>query len=367
MKASVLAVGTELTSGQITNRNAAWISKHLSQFGLQTEIHITVADDRDAILEALLLLERKSDLIFVTGGLGPTSDDFTRELIMKWAEKSSFFHEASWEKIKARLQLRGIPIADFQKQQCYFPETSHVLENSQGTANAFYLQKGSKYLWALPGPPNEIAAVWKDHVETQIKQLTKDLNPYVTVSWDALGLGEALAPSLVEPAVQNSGADIGYRVHLPYLEIKFSYYKSEHVKMLPFIEKIEMALAPYTVSRNGQDILENLKQILPLNLHFFVLDEVTEGLLFSRLQTIQKHNLTFTTDKNLIPPQPGWKIHVSAKNDSEIEIEISALKREPLRRTISSPYSRNQHMTERRRQYFTEMILVFAVEFWGKS
>ncbi len=364
MKASVLAVGTELTSGQITNRNAAWVSKRLSDLGVQTEIHITVADDRTAILEALVLLSQKSDLIFVSGGLGPTSDDFTRELITEWAEQPAEFHEPSWQKIQDRLNARNLPIKDFQKQQCYFPKNSRVLDNSVGTANAFYLTKGTKHLWALPGPPNEILAVWTDHIHSQLEDLTKDLNRYMTVSWDALGLGEAVAPSLIEHIVKDSGAEVGYRVHMPYLEIKLSFYKSEQEKMKPYIAKVEEALKAYTVSRDGDDILNPLNKILLNVPHLFVRDEISEGLLFSRLQTIRTRELTLTTDKSLVAQGKSWQILCHFVNEFEYELELLSPQKKPFKKLITSPFGQVPQMSQRRRQYFTEVTLITAVQHW---
>lgn len=366
MKASVLAVGSELTSGQIINGNAAWISRRLADMGLQTEIHLTVPDERALILEALSMVEKKSDFIFVCGGLGPTSDDFTRELITDWAQQPLVFHQPSWEKIQQRLTARGLPIGEFQKQQCYFPQSSQVLENSAGTANAFYLKKHSKHLWALPGPPNEIAAIWTDHIHSQMQNLTKDLNRFVTVSWDALDLGEAIAPSLVEPAALGSGAEIGYRVHLPYLEIKFSYYQSDQAKMQPYIEKIETALKPFTVSRNGEDIIDRLKALLSTDRHLFIRDQVTEGLLLNRIQSIRYSNSTFTTDQNLNAPPSSWQILCRSLGEFEMEIELLAAEKNPFKKVIRSPFNQNQssQMSGRRRKYFAEMILITAVQHW---
>ena len=81
MIASVLGVGTELVDGQIVNKNAAWISEKLRALGLTTKLHLVIPDDRKLIFESLDYCGQYSDLIFVTGGLGPTSDDFTREVI----------------------------------------------------------------------------------------------------------------------------------------------------------------------------------------------------------------------------------------------------------------------------------------------
>ena len=283
---------------------------------------------------------------------------------MEWAGQPAEFHEPSWQKIQERLMARNLPVADFQKQQCYFPKNSQVIENSQGTANAFYLKKGSKHLWALPGPPNEIAAVWNDFIQAQMKELTRDLNHFMTVSWDALGLGEATAPTLLEHLVQGAKADLGYRVHMPYLEIKLAFYKSELENMKPYIEKIEQALKPYTISRNGADILTSLQNILAKATHLFVCDEVTQGILLSRLQSLRKSDFTYTTDKSLTAHGMSWQIHCHFMNEFEYELVLVSPAKKEFKQVIASPYSRVQQMSERRRQYFSEMALITAVQNW---
>ncbi|MCM2324110.1 MAG: competence/damage-inducible protein A, partial [Oligoflexia bacterium] len=146
-RASVLAVGTELTAGETLNRNAAWISEKLTRLGVEVVLHETVRDSRPEILAALEHCGRSSELLFVTGGLGPTTDDFTREVIAEWIGKPLQFHEPSWTGIQERLRQLAVPVAPSNRQQCFFPEGARVLPNSQGTANGFLLQKDGLLLW----------------------------------------------------------------------------------------------------------------------------------------------------------------------------------------------------------------------------
>ena len=146
MKASVLAIGTELTNGQILNKNAATISQKLKTFGLQTELHLTVPDNHKLMLESMRYLEAQSDLIFITGGLGPTSDDFTRDVVSTWVGKPLQFDENSWNQIVQRLTVRGLQVREIQRQQCFFPEGSEILQNKEGTANAFRLFQKADFL-----------------------------------------------------------------------------------------------------------------------------------------------------------------------------------------------------------------------------
>ena len=139
MKVSILSIGTELTTGQIINRNSAWIAAKLKQQGLDSTVHVTVPDETEVILKSLHYCAELTDVLFITGGLGPTSDDFTRDVIAEWTGKKLIFDETSWVYIQEILKNRGVGVKAIQKQQCYFPEGSTILKNNKGTANAFSL------------------------------------------------------------------------------------------------------------------------------------------------------------------------------------------------------------------------------------
>jgi nicotinamide-nucleotide amidase len=242
MKASIIGVGTEITSGQILNSNGQWISKKMTQIGVEISTHVAIPDDHKLILEALDFCKDKSDIIFVTGGLGPTSDDFTRDVVAKWARKKMFYDKKSYQKIEFRLKERGITMRDFQKQQCYYPEGSHILENAMGSANAFYLTAKKKKIFVLPGPPKEIESVWNDHLEKMFFDLTKDVDRLVTKSWMCVGVGESEVAHRVEHALKGCKLTKGYRFHPPFVEVKLSYYESEKENALKWIEKVESAI-----------------------------------------------------------------------------------------------------------------------------
>src|SRR5262245_60987652 len=130
-RASILTIGTELTTGQITNRNAAWISERLTAFGLEVALHETVPDERVLMLDALRRCSAQATYVFVTGGLGPTQDDFTRDIIAEWAGRKLEFHPPSWKRILDRLGQFGIPVAESNRRQCFFPTGAEIIENAE--------------------------------------------------------------------------------------------------------------------------------------------------------------------------------------------------------------------------------------------
>jgi nicotinamide-nucleotide amidase len=294
LKAATLAVGTEVTDGQITDRNSSWISQKLVLAGLQVIEHRAVADDRAAIERALCELADRADLLFVTGGLGPTSDDFTRDLISKVFGRPLQYNEESWQHLSQLLASRGMTAHDIQKQQCYFPEGARILKNPAGTANAFAFetkwphsaetQANSKSvrLYALPGPPTEIAAVWDLNLSEEIESFTPAGEREELFIIRCLGRGESQIAEVTETIIKGSRLRVGYRAHVPYVEVKLWYKASEKPAVAPTVAKLEEALKAWVINHNDEDTADFLIEAAakaPVHL----VDGATFGLLLERV------------------------------------------------------------------------------------
>jgi molybdenum cofactor synthesis domain-containing protein len=364
MKASILAVGTELTSGQITNKNASAVSAKLKALGVAVSFHMTVPDDRALILEALNFLEKKCDLLFVTGGLGPTSDDFTREVIADWAGKQKIFNDASLVHITDRLSKRGLKVGEIRKQQCYYPEGSTVLFNSEGTANGFRLQHNNQTVFVLPGPPREIEAIWRDHIQAELLTVTKDINKVVTKSWDTLGVPEADIAMQVEETLKNrprnSFFEIGYRVHMPYVEVKVSYMGSDEQEWQFWVDKVEKQLAPVTISRDFNDVAKTvLKKLQDKDFTFY--DYVSGGFFHARISPYLKDvpRWSFKQSDSVLSVdffenEDNFCVLLPLEDDKCIFIYSVEGDRRQL--TIEAPM-KAKLLSERRLQYYAEMAL----------
>lgn len=287
-RVAYLAIGTELTSGQITNRNAAWISVRLEEAGLSVLWHLCVPDDRALILDALKLVDTRCDLLFITGGLGPTSDDFTRDVVGDWwagTPQGMFWHEASWTKIVDRLSKRGIVPPESNRQQCWYPRGAEVLSNREGTADGFLLEREGLTAFVLPGPPREIEALWQDHVGPWITRRHGGLEPIRPLRWQVLGKSEAELGDLVEAAVRGSGLVTGYRASPPYVEIKIWIPRGLSADSLVVgsaLARLERAIGPWTVSRGDEDLVAKfLGQFSGQSLR--IVDLCTEGRLSERI------------------------------------------------------------------------------------
>ncbi len=160
MNAEILAVGTELLMGQIANTNAQYISMRLADIGINVYYHSVAGDNPVRIRECLGIALGRSDIIIVTGGLGPTKDDLTKEIISEFFGLKLVMHQDILAKMREFFSKHNRPMSDNNIKQAYLPEGCFVVANSNGTAPGCIIETGSCTVVMLPGPPpgNEIDA-----------------------------------------------------------------------------------------------------------------------------------------------------------------------------------------------------------------
>jgi nicotinamide-nucleotide amidase len=164
MRASVLAVGTELLFGQIVNTNAAYISRELQSLGVDVLYHYTVGDNADRMRDALRRALDETDLVIASGGLGPTQDDMTKEIIAEVAGARLIPDDRALAEIASFFEKIGREMTDNNRKQALLPEGATVFYNARGTAPGFAIEFGGKTVIALPGPPSELIAMFESSV-----------------------------------------------------------------------------------------------------------------------------------------------------------------------------------------------------------
>lgn len=160
MVAEIVCVGTELLLGDIVNTNAQHISKELAHIGIDLYYQTVVGDNPERVWNVLDTALKRSDLIIMTGGLGPTKDDLTKEVAASFFGKKLVFHEKTYEHVRKKLESYGInEMTESQKKQALVPEGSLVVTNPAGLAPGIIMAQGDKAIVMLPGPPKEMKAV----------------------------------------------------------------------------------------------------------------------------------------------------------------------------------------------------------------
>ena len=173
MRAEILSIGTELLLGDIVNTNAQYLSKRLAEVGVYVYFQTVVGDNPDRIMEAYRLAYERAELVIISGGLGPTEDDLTKEMAARFFNKKMIFYPEIWASIKRYYENRGSKPVESARKQAEFPETAEILDNPAGTAPGCWLNDMGRMMAMLPGPPREMIPMFENQVLPRIKPFLK--------------------------------------------------------------------------------------------------------------------------------------------------------------------------------------------------
>ena len=169
--ASIISIGNEILSGLTVDTNSAWLSQQLFSIGVPTVSHHAVGDDIDLIVDYLKLAEQESDVVLVTGGLGPTDDDVTRQAFAKFMEVELELREELLEGLKCFFASKNYPMPERNKIQAYIPVGADALANNFGTAPGIILEKQGKIFAVMPGVPCEMKAMFAESIMGKLIEL----------------------------------------------------------------------------------------------------------------------------------------------------------------------------------------------------
>ena len=168
MKAVIIAIGNELTSGQTVDTNSAWLARQLVLRGIETAAHHTVVDDRAAIARALTDAVATAELVFVTGGLGPTADDLTRHGLADAMGVELEPDEKALAGLEAFFRRRGRTMVPSNRVQAMFPVGAQPIENQRGTAPGIAAKLGGSAVYVMPGVPHEMRWIYEHRIAGQL-------------------------------------------------------------------------------------------------------------------------------------------------------------------------------------------------------
>lgn len=168
-KVSIISIGDEILIGQTINTNAAYIGEKLTSIGYEVVRNFAVGDVKEDILKILKDAEEISDFIFVTGGLGPTHDDITRNCILEYFNTELVFDESTFERIKKLFERRNIPMPEINRNQAFVPKIAKVIPNDYGTAPGYDITKNGKRFFIMPGVPYEMKGMMEQTILPELK------------------------------------------------------------------------------------------------------------------------------------------------------------------------------------------------------
>ena len=199
MKTAILTVGTEILFGQIVNTNAAFLSRELNNLGYDVMYHYSVGDNPGRLAELIEFAFRDCDMIITTGGLGPTQDDLTKEVIAQAMGDRLVVSPEAISALKDRYERSGRPMTENNLKQANMPESAQILPNDQGTAPGFWLEKKGKIIVSMPGPPREMTNMFEKEVKPRLISRQDSVIYYKILR--TFGLGESKMETVLLPLI----------------------------------------------------------------------------------------------------------------------------------------------------------------------
>lgn len=185
----LISVGTEILLGDILNTDAQYLSIELAKLGISVIHQSTVGDNRERLLAQLDEAEKRSDIIILSGGLGPTPDDLTKEVCCEFFGKEMFLHEPTVEKIKEYFSSKGIEMAQNNLKQAMLPKDCVIFPNDNGTAPGMAIEKDGVHILVLPGPPRELKPMFQNCAVPYLMQFSDRI--IVSHNIRTFGIGES--------------------------------------------------------------------------------------------------------------------------------------------------------------------------------
>lgn len=287
MNAEILSVGTELLLGEILNTDAKFLAEELSKLGISVYYQTVVGDNRERLQAALELALSRSDLVIASGGLGPTPDDLTKEVIAECMGEELVLHEESLQQIRAyyaRVQ-RDMPKSNIK--QAMLPKNGIVLPNHNGTAPGCIIEKNGKIAIMLPGPPHELQMMFTESVQPYL--LEKSGCILYSRTLKLFGIGESKVGEVLSDLMDAQNPTVAPYAETAGLHLRLTarcQSRAEGEKMLAPVEaEIEKRVGEYIYCREDRSLADVVVgMLLEKNMTISAAESCTGGL-FAKMIT----------------------------------------------------------------------------------
>lgn len=289
--AEIIAVGSEMLGTERVDTNSLWLTDKLNQMGVEVVQKCVVGDDRGRLTAEIKMALERTSVVILSGGLGPTEDDLTRDAVAAAVGRELVFSQEVCDAIEARFARFGRKMAEINKRQAYVIEGAEVLTNERGTAPGQWFQNGDRIVMLLPGPPHELKHVFSLQCEPRLAKL---MPPKVirTLFYRVAGMGESDLDALISPVYkkyENPAATIlaGQGDIEIHLRARCDTAEEAEALLAEVGPPIEVLLGDRIYSVNGESLEETVGRLLKeRGLRLCVAESATGGLLGSRLTSV---------------------------------------------------------------------------------
>ncbi|MEO5915665.1 MAG: competence/damage-inducible protein A [Luteolibacter sp.] len=297
MRIEIINTGTELLLGNTLNTHGAWFGRELFQMGLRISRQTTVPDG-EAIRESLEEAIGRADAVIVTGGLGPTSDDITREITAEVMGLELITDEAALRSLEGFFTSRGRKMVDANLKQALCPVGADILPNANGTAPGIYVPprlngRSNCAVFLLPGPPRELYPMFHDEVAPRLRALAgvEEIREAVVLKFT--GIGESDFHHGVDAQLAAvPGLEYGYCAHIGEVDLRLI----GDAKVLDVARKITLGqFEPFLISDDGSSMEKTIVRLLKArNMTFATAESCTGGLIANRITNVPGSSEVFT-------------------------------------------------------------------------
>jgi nicotinamide-nucleotide amidase len=291
-RVEVLNTGTELLFGSVLNTHLSFLAQQLFPLGLRVQRQTTIPDG-DSIRDAIIESATRCDVVLITGGLGPTSDDITREIVAELTGRSLQFDDSIFQKIGERFKRRGIKMTDRTARQAYVPEGAAVLPNDYGTAPGLHIPAGNDFphLFLFPGPPRELRPMFDTYALPILRSLV-GVHDLQAQTYRTTGLGESQVEKIVgEQLLAIPGLELGYCARMGEVDLRVIGSQSA---VDTANELIQRELGSYIFTTETKELEDVVVGLLRRNKETVaVAESCTGGLLANRLTDVPGSSLVF--------------------------------------------------------------------------
>lgn len=248
MRAEVIAIGDELTSGQRLDTNSRWISAELALLGIPVVFHTTACDTLAAGVEAFRAAVNRADVVIATGGLGPTADDLTREVLAEVAGLPLEVVPEAVAVIESRFARRGMPMPESNRRQAMLPRGSRLIPNPTGTAPGIDLEcvtadGGGSRVFSLPGVPSEMHIMWRESVQPALLAMQPQAGTIRFRCLKCFGAGESAIESMLPDLIRRGREPaVGITAHEATITLRIAARGSDEAACAAAIAPVEATI-----------------------------------------------------------------------------------------------------------------------------
>ena len=336
MDAYIITIGDEILIGQTLNSNAAFIGNRLTDIGLNIIKTTVVADSRKQIIQEFEYAAKISDVVIVTGGLGPTHDDITKSCIVEYFDTELVFNQTALDDAKSIFKNRGIEFSETNREQSLFPRIAELIRNTKGTAPGMWIEKEGKYFISMPGVPYEMKEMMEAFVIPKLSEISESTRKSFRVISNLLTTG--IPESYLYDALGNL-EELLEGISLAFLPSQFgvklrltSYAETEedaHNKIVEVEQKIRGIIGRHIYGKDKMNLESVVGKILSdRGLTIATAESCTGGLIASRLTNISGSSSYF--ERGVVTYSNAAKVEL-IQVDEDLIVEKGAVSLEVAR------------------------------------